>query len=59
MDDLTEMSVDMYESAGDRDLARLSPRNTNLTMCTEHNSPKELFHFATKMTLCSQCLIDK
>ena len=51
--------TEMYESAGDADLASLSNTTKQMTMCQDHNSPKEYFHIETRQTLCSQCLVDK
>ncbi len=52
-------AADMYSSAGDPDLASLSNTTKQLTMCPVHNNPKEYFHFDSRQTMCSQCLIDK
>lgn len=50
--------TDLYVTAGDVDLASKSSATKEIHSCTEHNSPKELFHFITRRTLCSQCLVD-
>ena len=51
--------LDMYASCGDLDLMSKSTPNKEYQPCVEHNSKKEFFHFETRMTLCSQCLVDK
>lgn len=51
--------LDEYASCGDLDLMSKATENKDFSVCPEHNSPKELFHFDTRMTLCSQCLVDK
>lgn len=51
--------VDIYSQSGDPDLASLSGTTKQLTLCQDHNNPKEYYHPTTRMTLCAQCLVDK
>ena len=51
--------LDMYASCGDAELMSKATESKEFTMCADHNNPKELFHFETRMILCSQCLVDK
>ena len=50
---------DIYLTSGDADLASMSGSDKQFTMCSAHNSPKEMFHYQSCQTLCSQCLVDK
>ena len=51
--------TDMASSMGDPDLASISNTTKQLSMCQDHNQPKEYFNATTRATYCAQCLVDQ